>query len=495
MKIVYNQQVLKSYINLLWPIRKTEYTKFFLVSSMMFLILLCSNSIRVLKDSIITYDFGPEAISFIKLWLEIPFGSIFVILYYKLCNIFTTEKIFRLIVMFFLCFYGLFAYLIYPNQEFFHLNETTILYLSNQYPNLKWFILILGKWSITLFYLFGELWPVIIFTFLFWQCANKMTSYEESKRFYPYFNFFGQLNLLFSGYIIYILINENSFYFRIFVQSSHSLTEGTVKSVISFAILLGILILVIHNIIEQKIMVPNNIAKEVLNLSVYQSLNLILKNRLLIRITLMIASYQICVNTIEVVWFSKVQQYYTTSDKFVNYQGKVLFYTGICAIISSLIGGFLIRKYTWLITSILTPVIILIFGTIFFILTIFEKQLESLMTSNEFLVLWVITFVGGLQNAIGKGMKYGVFDITKEILYTPLNNELKTKGKAAVDILGTKFGKAISSCSQFCIFTFFPVAKIDDIVVVLMVTYVIATLIWLITTIKIACGINNDINK
>ena len=79
MKIVYNQQVLKSYINLLWPIRKTEYTKFFLVSSMMFLILLCSNSIRVLKDSIITYDFGPEAISFIKLWLEIPFGSIFVI--------------------------------------------------------------------------------------------------------------------------------------------------------------------------------------------------------------------------------------------------------------------------------------------------------------------------------------------------------------------------------------------------------------------------------
>ena len=64
-----------------------------------------------------------------------------------------------------------------------------------------------------------------------------------------------------------------------------------------------------------------------------------------------------------------------------------------------------------------------------------------------------------------------------------------------MDILGTKFGKAISSCSQFCIFTFFPVAKIDDIVVVLMVTYVIATLIWLITTIKIACGINNNINK
>lgn len=473
---------------ILWPIHRQEISKFFLMASMMFLILLCHNSVRVLKDSIIINDFGAEAISFIKLWVEIPFGSFFVIIYYKLCNIYTTEKTFRIVISVFLGFYALFGFVIYPNQEYFHLSEQNINYFSDIFPNFKWFILILGKWSITLFYLFGEFWPAVTFSLLFWQLANKIITYDESKRFYPHFNFFGQLNLLFAGYIVCLLVNENGLLCKLFINNSSSITEVTIKSIMTFVLIMGLVILAIHKTIEKYIIpsISNLDNKKLLRLGIVESFILVIKSHVLTRIAILIITYHICVNVIEGIWFAKVYQLYTTSDKFIDYQGRVLFYTGVCGILSSLLGGFLLRKYTWFFTAVLTPIVLLIFGGGFLLIAAMEESLNILLAGTGISALGVITFLGGFQNAIGKGIKYGIFDVTKEMLYIPLDNESKAKGKAAVDVLGTKIGKALGSCSQFCIFTLLPHTKIDDIVFILLFIYVISALVWIINTKKLA---------
>ena len=64
-----------------------------------------------------------------------------------------------------------------------------------------------------------------------------------------------------------------------------------------------------------------------------------------------------------------------------------------------------------------------------------------------------VCYVGLLVNAIGKGVKYSLFDSTKEMAYIPLDPELKVKGKAAVDVIGGRGGKAGGGYIQMCLLT------------------------------------------
>lgn len=476
--------------DIIWPIRSKELSKFLPMAFLMFTVLLNQNLVRGMKDSIVMTLVAPEVISFIKIWLEIPSGIIFVLIYARMCNRMTTERAFQYVIVTFLLFFALFAFVLFPHHEYFHPDPNFVLLYISALPNLKWFIVIWSKWSFVLFYVMGELWPVVVLG-LVWQLANKITKTEEAKRFYSFFTFFGQANLLISGVAIKYFASKNHFLTYAFSGVTDS-TEIMLKSIMLIVLISGLGSFVIHMVIERQIMNESALKQIVpkqktLHLGVLESSKLILRSKYLGLICILMISYSVAVILIEGLWFAKARELYPSTEGFASYQGEVLFWTGISALTFAFLGSSVIRRLGWFFGAIITPVITMIAGGLFFILTVMQDNLDAFLVGvGHASTLSFIVFFGFIQNVFSKGAKYSLFDATKEMSYIPLDIEIKTKGQAAVDIVGPKIGKSFGALVPFITFTLFPMSRYQDIAGILLVVFVTICAIWIYATIALS---------
>ena len=71
------------------------------------------------------------------------------------------------------------------------------------------------------------------------------------------------------------------------------------------------------------------------------------------------------------------------------------------------------------------------------------------------------------------------------MLYIPLDQELRTKGKAAVDVISNKIGKSTSGFIQSLIFTIVPMATYHSIAPGLMIIFIAVCMLWIYAIRKI----------
>lgn len=488
-----NNSILVSLKNIFWPIENNELKKFLPMAAMMFLILFNYSMLRSIKDGFIVTHVGAEALGFLKLYVVLPFAIIAMVIYVKLCNMMTSQNVFYSVSSFFAAYLTLFTFVLYPFADALHPNPELIASLAEQFPNFKWFIKIAGKWTFGSFYVMAELWGSMMLSLLFWQFANQITKTAEAKRFYSMFGMIGNLGLILTGFILGQSLSEEGGATKTAAKNVAGELIAQ-KETLGFEFVIGvtifsvILLMLIYRWINVNILTDKKFydpdaggapKKKKSKMSLGESFKLIFSSKYLGMIALLVISYGISINLVEGVWKAKAKLLYPTPEAFTVFLGQFQMFQGIGAIVFMIIGSNILRLVSWSTAALLTPLMILITGMAFFTFIVFDNQIAMYMSG--ILVSTPVAMavaIGTVQNVLSKSTKYSLFDSTKEMAYIPLDDELKSKGKAAVEVVGGRLGKSGGAAIQSTLFILFPSMSFAEATPILGVFFLVILFSW-----------------
>jgi len=472
-----------------WPIHASELAKFIPMSALMFCILFNQNILRILKDSILISEISAEVASFAKVYCVTPAAAIFVIIYAKMVNHVSFAKIYYYLISVFVGFFVIFAFIIYPNIQTFHADSAKLAKMMIAYPHFKWYIALVCNWSYITFYTLSELWPNIFYILLFWQFANEVTSTEEAKRFYTFFSLFGNSSVIFVGLLMMNLSSEKTFikYFINITDNKITLVQASTIFVIASSILSCLLLRFLTTRIwvdPEYLLHPKNSGKE--DMGLLKSFQYIARSKYLWLMVVCSAAFGCAINLVEAVWKAKIKELYPTVNSYAEFNSLYILWTGVTIMVMTIIGNNIMRSHSWFVAAIISPVIIMVTGIMFFALVVFDQKIISLFDGAIIMSpLALAVSVGAIQNILAKGTKYSIWDTSREMLYIPLDKELKTKGKAAVDVISSKIGKSSSGLLQSVIFTIIPTATFTSISPLLAIIFTIVCTLWIYAIRKI----------
>lgn len=444
--------------SILLPIHRFELKKFIPMSLLLFCMLFIQTMLRDLKDIfILKLAFCGEAnlIPQIKLWFVMPTVFLTIMLYSFLINKFGFKKTFYLMTLGLTLFYIVFYFILLPNVELFHANEEQINAMRLAAPSIFYYIIpCLANWSYTLFYIFAEMWSAVMIQSLFWQFANYITMENEVKRFYTLYPLIGFVGALASGSFLKIM--------------SQSVSEqrflANIKILLAVCIILCMFLCILFTYINKVVLKDPRLfdktkikpRKKKEKVGFLDGFKILFHSKYLLLIALISISYGLCITFSNVVWKEQVSMIYTGSG-YASMMANIEILSSTFSIIMSVAGTNLLRKFKWKTVALITPVVLSIFGGLFLLLVLYSKLISPTIFGLN--ALYFAVWFGVFQDSLSKSCKYTIFDSTKNMAYIPLDYETKTKGQAAVEIAGTKLGKASSSIIQVFLTNIFNVGS------------------------------------
>lgn len=325
---------------------------------------------------------------------------------------------------------------------------------------------------------------------LFWQFSNQIIHTSEAKRFYPMFILLGNLALIFSGTSMKYLCDNKTH-----LTSTIDPWAFSLKGLMMLIGIMGITAILAFrwtyiNVLSDRnyynIADSKNFKNKKFKMGMLESFKHIASNRYIGLIALLILCYSISINLVELIWKKQVALWYMGDARgYNNFMGRYVTWTGTGTIALVFLTKGVISRYGWLMGAISTPVVLTITGLIFFSLILTGDLMTPLLTSVALPATYLAMEVGMGQSIFTRGIKYALFDPTKEMAYIPLDSELKAKGKAVVDIISSRLGKSIGSWSVLLMFYFLAVEDVMDIVPYLAGLIMIVLIIWIVAVLNL----------
>lgn len=477
-----------------FPIYNYELKKIVPLGLILFFSLFNHYCLKNIKDSLIVTNAGAEAIAFIKLFCVPPFAILFMLAYTKLSDHLKNEYLYYATLGSFVLFFVLFAFVLYPLRHFIHPSPDTVVHLQIMYPPLFWAFAIWGVWSYALFFVFAELWSSFILTLLFWQFVNQITLLNEAKRAYAFLALLGQGAVTLSGYVGALASD-----IRDKVSIYTDPWQVTLSWIISIVAIGSLISMYLYHWIYRNVLtdprfynkpeLPGIKIKAKKKSSLWQSLKMVCHSPHLGLIALLVLSYGICDNILENFWKHELGKTYLNINEYNTFMNRYTIVYGFLSMFVLIIAGNIFRRFSWTVGAILTPLIMFVGGTILFAAILsrhFFGTVGILCMSCQTLIV----AIGVVVLVLDKSFKMSFFDISKEMSFIPLNEELKVKGKAIVDVFGYRFGKSAGSGLQVFLLTLMSMisgvqATYSDIAIYAFWVFLFFSVLWFMAVIKL----------
>lgn len=389
---------------------------------------------------------------------------------------------------FFISYFVLFALIIYPHREMLtlHIPNSLIIKL----PALKYFFTIISNWHYCLFAVFSELLITTMWSISFWQIANHITTIEESKRFYPLFGFVSQIGLMLAGYLA-----------KVFVAGSIDWQTTLNKVIFSIAIaglLLSLSMIALGktigtNLLNKKSNLNTIDTESKIKISFKDSLKYIVTSKPILLITSLILCYNISLNLIEGVWKKATEVFFAGNANQIHYfMGNINFYESLLCMATALLSVYILRICKWKTSTLFTPIVIIVVGGLFFLFMFFRDS--AFLIAAKIPALTIAVYSGAIYYIFAKSMKHTMFDSTKEMAYIPLPDELKTKGKAAAEMVGIRFGKGSGAFIQQILLMIFTNMTLLDFTPIFSMIFLILIFWWVISIYSLNHIVDNACN-
>jgi AAA family ATP:ADP antiporter len=435
-----------------FPIRREEWRSF---SFMFFIICLINvnfNILRSMRNALVVADTGGSAafIPYFELFGTFPASILLTWVLTRLMRFFSLKRIFSMTMGFFLSFFIVFAFWIYPHREQIHLileNKLGVLFGFTRFK------VIFTHWPDMLFYIMAELWKVALLSVLFWGFINQHLSLDKAKRFFPPLMLGSSIGPILAGPITVFCTSHFSFQM---LALSDQRWQHSLYLLTFFLMLCGVLTLfgfsslfkeIEVNKVETKAPEKEPFSRKLLSLT--SSLKYLINSPYLSALLLIVVAEYVSYALGELIFLETLKQMYPTPYEYCQYMGSLTLWTGVLTAFSALIlTPYLLQKYLWSRSALITPILMIIMTAAFFFFVCCWKT--GIFPAH--LSLPIAVTLGSLHFCIGRSAKYTLFDATKELAFIPLDQEAQMKGKLIIDGIGSRLGRGTSSFLSIILF-------------------------------------------
>jgi len=293
----------------------------------------------------------------------------------------------------------------------------------------------------------------VALSLLFWTFANDIVKVEQSRRFYALFGIGANLAL-----ITVKFVNHGIHGLERHLLRHQAMQPWTAYLILLMAavVLCILIVLAIYHWINRVLLerrcgaaaVAEPAAGGPLTMSLREAFRFLFRSRYLLWMAIMVVGYGVAINLIEVTWKTHLALLHPDPKDYQDFMANFTLATGTTTLFLMLFVSGNVIRLGWTLAALATPVVLLLSGAGFFGFILCEDASAPWLARFGTTPLAAAVLFGTIQNVLSKATKYSLFDPTKEMAYIPLDRESKVKGKAAIDVVGARLGKAGGSLLQ-----------------------------------------------